>query len=117
MAASLIPCFSNLSVAACSSTSCALQKGHQSAERKNSRMVPFVPFNVCRSTVLGPSDRGARMRESCFGLRVQWMTPGWPRRGTPAVAHLQTLLFREKKLSHLRISFRDHLSNRLAVNL
>src|SRR5713226_1168129 len=46
MAASFSPCASNLCLAFCSCTSCALQKGHQSAERKNRRTVPFDPFKV-----------------------------------------------------------------------
>ena len=46
MAATLMPRASNFCFAFCSWTSCALQKGHQSAERKKSRTVPFAPFNV-----------------------------------------------------------------------
>src|ERR1700687_1462554 len=48
MAASLTPCFSNRGMALCSWTSCPLQNGHQSAERKKRRTVPFVPFKVLR---------------------------------------------------------------------
>src|SRR6266436_5107803 len=48
MAASLTPCFSNRGMALCSWTSCPLQNGHQSAERKKRRTVPFVPFKVSR---------------------------------------------------------------------
>src|SRR5579862_43191 len=48
MAAILIPCFSNRAFAFCSSTSCPLQYGHQSAERKKRRTVPFGPFKVSR---------------------------------------------------------------------
>src|SRR5436190_3281486 len=48
MAASLTPCFSNRGIALCSWTSCALQNGHQSAERKKRRTVPFVPFKLSR---------------------------------------------------------------------
>src|ERR1700680_457449 len=51
MAASLTRCFSNRGIALCSWTSCPLQKGHQSAERKKSRTVPFAPFNVSRVCV------------------------------------------------------------------
>src|SRR5256885_1000025 len=48
MAASLTPCFSNRGIALCSWTSCPLQNGHQSAERKKRRTVPFVPFKLSR---------------------------------------------------------------------
>src|SRR6266851_5162419 len=46
MAANLIPCASNRCFAPCSCTSCALQYGHQSAERKNSTTVPFGLFRL-----------------------------------------------------------------------
>src|SRR5260370_21093707 len=46
MAANLIACASNRCFAACSCTSCALQYGHQSAERKNSTTVPFGLFRL-----------------------------------------------------------------------
>src|SRR5229473_1048737 len=46
MAASFNPCASNLCFAFCSCTSCALQKGHQSAERKKRSTVPFGPLSV-----------------------------------------------------------------------
>src|SRR6266851_2068290 len=50
MAANLIPCASNFCFVFCSCTSCALQNGHQSAERKNKSTVPFVPFSVSLDT-------------------------------------------------------------------
>src|ERR1700752_5214025 len=46
MAASFRLCASNLCFAFCSCTSCALQKGHQSAERKKRSTVPFGPLSV-----------------------------------------------------------------------
>src|SRR5260370_16930530 len=46
IAASFSPCASNLCFAFCSCTSCALQKGHQSAERKKRSTVPFDPLSV-----------------------------------------------------------------------
>jgi hypothetical protein len=52
MAASLTPCFSNRGMALCSWTSCPLQKGHQSADRKKRRTVPFLPFKVSRVCTL-----------------------------------------------------------------
>src|SRR5579859_1352475 len=50
MAASVTPCLANRGMALCSWTSCPLQKGHQSAERKKRRTVPFAPLrdsSVC----------------------------------------------------------------------
>src|SRR6516165_5780385 len=46
MAANLIPCVSNCCLAPCSFTSCALQYGHQSAERKKRSTVPFGLFRL-----------------------------------------------------------------------
>ena len=40
----LTRCCSNVALAFCSCTSCALQNGHQSAERKKSMTVPLEPF-------------------------------------------------------------------------
>src|SRR5713226_85832 len=50
MEANLIPLVSKRCFAFCSCTSCALQNGHQSAERKNKSTVPFVPFSVSLGT-------------------------------------------------------------------
>src|SRR5260221_14367051 len=41
-----IPRSLNLCWACCNSTSCILQYGHQSAERKNKSTVPFFPATV-----------------------------------------------------------------------
>src|SRR6267143_1644127 len=46
MAANLIPCPSKRCLAFCSCTSCALQNGHQSAERKKRSTTPREPFRV-----------------------------------------------------------------------
>src|SRR5262244_3168419 len=46
MAASLSPCSANFCLAFCNWTSCALQKGHQSADRKKRITVPREPLSV-----------------------------------------------------------------------
>src|SRR6267378_1111621 len=75
MAASFSPCASNRCFVLCSCTSCALQKGHQSAERKER-----TPAPVDRS----PGQQAEEPRDWSAGLLAHWkdrrvrQRRGWP---------------------------------------
>ena len=62
MAANPMPSCWNLSRAFCNWTSCCLQKGHQSAERKNSSTTPLDPIRDER-VALSQTDLAPGMKE------------------------------------------------------